>query len=297
MAITLCGCLLGTANAAEDTEKGKRGPGDRGQIFQSLDTDKDQAISKEEAGERWEHIGKLDKDEDGKVTVAELAAGRPGEGPGGQKGPKGNPGEFFARADKNKDEKLSQDEVPAELWERLSKLDKDEDGAVSLEELGAGRMAMGGKGGPEGKGKGGEFFDRADKNKDGKLSKDEVPAEAWERMGKLDKNGDDSVSKEELAMGYRGAMEGRGKGDKGRPGGGGGSDAIFSSLDKNNDEKLSEEEVPAEMWAKLSKADEDADGRVSKAELEKVYQARQEMMGEDNKKEERKRPDLENESA
>jgi large subunit ribosomal protein L28 len=37
-----------------------------------------------------------------------------------------------------------------------------------------------------------------DKNGDGFITQDEVPAEAWERMKKADKNGDGKISAEEL---------------------------------------------------------------------------------------------------
>ena len=119
------------------------------------------------------------------------------------------------------------------------------------------------------------MFKRADKNEDGKISKDEVPAEAWERLGKLDKNNDRAVSKEEIAAmarggggGARGNAKGKGKGQQGGP------DAIFGKMDKNGDDKLSKDELPDEMWAKLRNADEDADGTVSKKELQKSYQSR-----------------------
>ena len=295
--IILIGCALAIAPlGAEDKPapnpaakgKGPGGPGapggkGDGSFFREMDKDGDKAISKEEAGERWERLGKLDKDGDGKVTAQEMMAARPQGGPEGKGAPQGGPGkggpEMFANADKNKDGKLSKDEVPAEMWERLSKLDKDSDGAVSKEEM----AAMRGKGGPDGKGapqggpgKGGpEMFARADKNKDGKLSKDEVPAEMWERLSKLDKDSDGAVSKEEMAAmrgkGGPGAGPG-GPGGKGGPEGGPG--AMFSRFDEDKDGKLSKSEVPAEMWEKLSKADDDADGFVSKAELEKVYRER-----------------------
>jgi Ca2+-binding EF-hand superfamily protein len=46
---------------------------------------------------------------------------------------------------------------------------------------------------------------------------------------------------------------------------------MFSRYDADKDGKLSKSEVPAEMWEKLSKADENADGLVSEKELEGVY--------------------------
>ncbi len=59
---------------------GQGGPGGKGDgsFFRNMDKDGDKAISEAEAGERWQGLGKLDKDSDGKVTMQELMAGRPG---------------------------------------------------------------------------------------------------------------------------------------------------------------------------------------------------------------------------
>ncbi|MDF1862165.1 MAG: hypothetical protein P1U87_18255, partial [Verrucomicrobiales bacterium] len=183
---------------------GPKGKGD-GSFLKQIDKDGDKAISQEEAGERWERMKALDKDEDGKVTLQEMAAARGGAG-GGPKGPggdapggKGGPGrgkggpEMFKRADKNNDGKLTKDEVPEQAWARLSQLDKDGDEAISAEEAKAGRPGGppgGGSPGADAKARGEEMWKRADQNSDGKISKDEVPEQAWERLGKMDKNGD-----------------------------------------------------------------------------------------------------------
>jgi len=55
------------------------------------------------------------------------------------------------------------------------------------------------------------MFERGDRNKDGKVTKDEVPSFAWERLSKLDRNNDSGVSKDELLQGLkdRGRPEGR----------------------------------------------------------------------------------------
>ena len=280
--IALLGCTLALAPLGAEDAKPKaekpKGPGGGkgdGSFFRDMDKDGDKAISKAEAGERWERLGKLDKDGDAKVTMQEMMGARPGGpeggapkgGPGVPGGPQAGRGEFFKNADKNNDGKVSKDEVPAEAWERLGKLDKDSDGAVSKEEM----AAMAGRGGPGGPGVGGpQMFERADKNKDGKISKDEAPDQAWERLSKLDKDGDGAVSKEEMA-----AMAG--PGGPGGPGGGpqGGPGAMFSRFDTDKDGKLAKSEVPAEMWEKLSKADENADGLVSKEELEGAYSKRE----------------------
>lgn len=246
-------------------DKGKgKGPGD---FLRTMDKDGDKSISKEEAGERWERLGKLDKNNDGKVSPDEFAAAAPG-GPGGPGG-RFEPGEMFKRGDKNSDGKITKDEVPGEAWERMSKMDKNNDGAVSKEEAEAARAMFAGKGGPGGPDRG-RFFEEMDKNKDGKVTQEEAP-QAWERIGRMDADKDGAVTKEELAKGFA-AMARDGKGDG--KGGFGGPGAMMERMDKNKDGKLSKDEVPEEMWARISKADEDADGNVSKAELEKVMNLR-----------------------
>ncbi|MCH1407932.1 MAG: hypothetical protein L7V87_02770, partial [Verrucomicrobiales bacterium] len=83
--LTICAMAI-LPLGAEEAKKpggGKARKGD-GSIFKQMDKDGDRAISKEEAGERWEKLAKLDKNTDGKVTLQEMAAARPGG--------EGNPG-------------------------------------------------------------------------------------------------------------------------------------------------------------------------------------------------------------
>ncbi|MEM7698989.1 MAG: hypothetical protein AAF236_11340 [Verrucomicrobiota bacterium] len=228
---------------------------------------------------------------------------------------KGRPGgvEFLKKAEKNGDGKLSQDEVPEQAWERLSRLDTDNDGAVSMRELAAARTQ--GKGGMKGKGDEpgtpgsgrpdpGEMFARGDTNGDGKISEGEVPAESWERLSRADANNDGGVTREELAAAMR-ARAGQKSGPEGQgasKGGtkGGGSDAIFGRFDADEDGKLSKDEVSADLWSKITKADTDADGLVSKEELKAVYDARSAAGGGYGPKPDapkKKRPELEAEEA
>lgn len=254
-------------------------PGAPGEMLKQLDADGNGAISEAEAGERWERMARLDSNGDKEISKEEFAAmaGRPG-GPQGSGGPAGGPrggGQFFENADKNGDGKLTKDEVPEQGWARMSEADKDGDQAVTKEELAAHfRERAGGMrpGGPDSPG-GGRLFEMADKNKDGKLTAEEM-GERWERMSQLDKNGDGAITREELPQ------MGQGRGDSGGPGksggrpggeGGGQSTAIFDRYDKDGDQKLSKDEVSEEMWARLGKADKNADGLVSKEELGAVF--------------------------
>ena len=78
-------------------------------------------------------------------------------------------------------------------------------------------------GGRKGKGKGrhgkGHIFHKFDKNKDGALTSDEVPARLWERLSKCDADGNGAVTKEE-AKACKGKREGRRGGRKGGKKGG-----------------------------------------------------------------------------
>ena len=203
--------LSGSLVVGQEAGKGKGAPGgDRpspGERFKELDKNGDGIFSKDEVPERaWQYLSRMDKNEDDQVTREEMMAAAKDRG---QKGKgKSEPGEMFKRADKNKDGKLSKDEVPAQLWERISKLDKDGDGAIAQSELPK-RGETGGKGGPQaGKGGSGGMFAFYDKNKDGKVEKSEVPEEAWAKLSRVDKNADGLISESELA----GAMKDRAPG-------------------------------------------------------------------------------------
>jgi len=259
LVIVLSGGLFTYPSFSEEKGQGERPD------LRKLDKDGDRSISREEAGpEIWSRLGTLDKNGDGKVSGDEFP--RPGGGNGTPGAGKGNPGEFFKQLDKNGDGALSKEEVPAQAWERIGKLDKNGDNTVSKDEFAAGaKERMGMSGG---------FFENLDKNKDGQLTESEVP-QGWDRISKADRDKDGAISKEEMAAarafmekndGPMGKFEGRGKGPDGGPG------AIFEKYDVDKDGKLTKEEVPAELWAKLSRADDDADGRVSKEELANVYQ-------------------------
>ncbi len=286
LTIALCGGGLALAEDAvkprpEGTPPGK--PGERrfeggpGALFEKFDKNGDKQLSKEEVPEKaWEFISKADADKNNLVTREELEKAGPGRNGGGM-----DPKKLFGMADKNGDGKITQDEA-GERWERLGKLDANGDKAVSMEEFGkiAGRFGGPGSPGEGGRGNPGEMFARADKNSDGKIGKEEVPAEVWERMSRLDKNSDGFVTKDELPAPGAG-----GPGAAGRPGApGAGPGGMFGQMDKNSDGKIAKEEVDnPEMWTRLLKADDNGDGLISQEELKASYEKRPGAAGPEKK--------------
>src|SRR6187455_3439065 len=89
-------------------------------------------------------------------------------------------------------------------------------------------------------------FENADKNNDGALTKDEVPAERWQHLQNADANKDGKVTKDELHAFFKGRGHAR-----------------FQNADKNNDGALTKDEVPAERWQRLQHADTNKNGKVT----------------------------------
>jgi hypothetical protein len=165
---------LQAQDSAEKPAREGRGPrGDRPVpgLIGALDANKDGTLDKTEISGATDALKKLDKDSDGKLTVAELRGGQgrgPGEQQGGARGrergprneseeragqrpqggdrPMGGP-PFMVALDANKNGTIDADELtgaPAALL----KLDKNSDGQLTMDELQAGR---GGRaGGPAG---------------------------------------------------------------------------------------------------------------------------------------------------
>lgn len=187
-------------------------------IMASLDRNSDGEISEEEIAGATAALKSLDANRDGKLTAEELRPqfqGRGGEGGFGQRGPEagGGPGaagssiaDRMMALDKNRDGKLTKDEVEGRMLAVFERADADKNGEVSRDELtkmspptggeggrGEGGRGEGGRGagdrGEGGRGEGGrggfggpgpeQFLNRAfefDADKDGKLSREELQA-------------------------------------------------------------------------------------------------------------------------
>lgn len=147
------------------------------------------------------------------IAAAALAASAtlcPGDEPAGPK-----PDELFGQLDKNKDGNVAADEVGDDhkpLFNRLVRRgDKNDDGMLSKDEFlqaskdqpAKGDQRQGGRGGRRGLGMApgidpGKVFDNLDTNKDGKLTLDELPEQARERMSAMfEKAGKEDLSKDE----------------------------------------------------------------------------------------------------
>lgn len=196
-----------------------------------------------------------------------------------RKGQFGNPEEMFSRFDQNADGFLAKDEAPEFMQQRfdqmLQRMDKDKDGKLSKAEFveGAGtfrRMRDGQPGGAEGgpRPPGAALFLILDTDRDGKISKDEL-AKAAEHLAKLDKNSDGFITPDELPAGPPpGALGGRarrGQADGAPPAGRGAE--FFSQFDKDGDKKLSKDEAPERLKTRFGELDKNSDGFLDATEL------------------------------
>jgi len=256
------------------------------ELFQRLDKNGDGKLTAEEVPEdqrrffdRSVRVG--DKDNDGVLTKDEFVqANRPGDNPnvplGQLGGGPGRPGQGggdvrqrFEMMDRNKDGKLTKDEIPEQFRERMQQLfDRAGKNEISLEEYQ--RFA----GGPPGGGnfQPGEMFNRLDRNSDGKLSKDELPefmrdrfAPVFERLGKDELTREDFVQAGQRLFGQAGRPSGAPDGTM-RPDGAPFLPALFRKLDTNGDGRIAKDEL-AKAADKFAELDENGDGQLDPREL------------------------------
>jgi Ca2+-binding EF-hand superfamily protein len=181
-----------------------------------------------------------------------------------------DPKDLFQQLDRNKDGKLASDEIPKEqarYFERLVRnADKNGDGQLTLEEFTVGHKADDGPGlplnnlgGQGGRGPGGgdlkQRFDMLDRNKDGKVSRNEVPEFARERLMPLfDRLGKDELTLDEFRQGFGGG------------GAGPRSPLFIRLLDADRNGRITKAE-----WAKaadlFSELDKNQDGELDISEL------------------------------
>ena len=222
-------------------------------LFKRLDKNQDGQISADEIDDERKRLFERllregDKNQDGKLSREEFTAAtqqRPRENAGGDQGRPGAGGqglpatrEIFGRFDKNGDGKLSKEEVPERMRENFDRIDANKDGSIDVEELRQGFAAMaragapgnpggnpggnpaGGRGNPE---MAARMFDMLDKNKDGEVTKDEIPEERREGFERISQrfgdSKDGSVTKEQFLKGMQALMQrGEGRPESSSPG-------------------------------------------------------------------------------
>lgn len=222
--LTLLGFSVNPLSAAPEQEESSSQ-----NIFQQLDKNSDGTVTADEVPDEksrfFDHlIRQGDQNKDGKLTQAEFEAGLKKEDqkfPAGA-APNGNRNRgprdfkmFLSRLDRNGDKKISKEELPEPLRERMEplfqRLNKDE---ISLDEFEKfGNMFRGRRPGgkpPEKRSQKPEemqasaeqFFDRLDTNQDGKLTLDEAPVRGKlfvrRLLEKTGKDKDDELTKEEF---------------------------------------------------------------------------------------------------
>lgn len=143
------------------------------------------------------------------------------------------------------------------------------------------------KGKDKGKGKGGrggiadQLIGEYDADADGAISDYEVDEATWRFIERADENKDSKITREEFAnlrppapQGGEGT-DGDGKG-KGGGGKGGRPDPaeMFARMDVNGDGKISSDEAPEFIWSRMSAADANGDGAVTVEEMQARRAAR-----------------------
>jgi Ca2+-binding EF-hand superfamily protein len=254
-------------------------------IFNKLDSNGDGQITAAEVPEDkltafQRMLGAKDNNSDGQLSKEEFTAALAAEGKrpeGGAGNEKINPAEVLKRFDKNGDGRLSREEAPERMLEHFDRIDANKDSSVDLtefEQAAAARNVSGGKPpefDPE------KLFTMQDKNKDGKLTPDEVPEERREEFSQaLRKLGIEAADKEQFtsmlnALRERGITPGArpnagGSPPSFSPGGGAPRGPIMQALDNNKDGELSAEEI-ANASKVLAQLDKNGDGKISGNEL------------------------------
>ncbi len=251
----------GDNGTTDDVPTGHHGHGDKAKpsledLFARADANEDGILTEDELpSPLWERLSGADTDSSGGITLEELTAFKPEGRPHGRPHD-GHVGhgdrDPLRRFDENNDGLLTQDELPEEVWDRISAADTDGDGTISAEELAAYR--------PEPPSRE-DLFARLDADGDGALTEVELPPELWERLSPADTDGDGGITLDELVA-FKPERDRHGPRTDGRCDG-----DLFDRLDQNDDGLLIQDEVPEGLWERILPADSDGDSQISSEEL------------------------------
>jgi len=194
------------------------------------------------------------------------------------------PNRMFLAIDANNDGIINAQEL-RRAAASLKILDADNDGNITLAEVGASQGAAGAGAMAPTVG-GNPLVDQTiaqnDKNGDGQLTPNEMPPQAARMFPQMDANGDGILTRDELnmaavSMANQFGMMG------GFPGGmnnnaGGGAQGLMQ-YDRNRDGRLTADEVPPQLAGMLQAADQNRDGAIDMRELAAFAQMGQQMGG------------------
>ena len=157
--------------------------------------------------------------------------------------------------DFNSDGTLTENELGSDDWERFRHFDQDDDAAISQNELLAGYRDFG-TAAPFSIDR---WIARWDKNENGEITADEVRPNVWDHYQQFDANGDAILQRDELKKAYPDRVPERLEVIV---------DRIYSQFDVNEDDELSELEVPQQLWDRWVVFDSNHDERVDRSELQ-----------------------------
>ncbi len=264
----------GDDKPAPPTDQPSRGA----RLIERFDENGDGKLSQSEIPEMMaERLSSADLDGDGFITAAEFDSsgrrgrdgregrrGRGGDGADGgdDRGRRGedggrrgrrmpDPAQAFERYDANDDGKLSREELPERLAERMMEADLDKDGFLTAEEM---KKAEAKRREETAK----RTLERFDENKDGQLALTEIPERMRARFKGMDADQNGILTLKELAAPQ--ARRGQDRSDRSPA-------EIIRRLDANEDGKLSGDEIPTWMQRRMEQLDKNKDGALTADEL------------------------------
>jgi hypothetical protein len=182
-------------------------------------------------------------------------------------------GDLFKKFDKNGDGRITSDELPNR--QALEKFDKNGDGAITPDEVstaGNAGSGMAARGKPlQGKGAGQyeAMIKAVDKDGDGRITKAEAGDAPW--FARIDRNQDGIIDAGELAKLKEAMRAGKGGGD-GQPG------DQLSKADTNADGRITKAEAGDPPW--FDKVDKNQDGVLDAGEINVLRDAMAKQAGD-----------------